>query len=133
MDDTLDSDPVRVEGCRRTMCTIVLMDRTLSPSLNVPCCFEPQQVFKQPGADAHLGLMRSRITGVDTVDEGGPNLIAEIFRLSQLFCQLCLYHRQREPASDLQAIERDHFQLGASLHPSLAYSKENFLIYKEKG
>lgn len=133
-ENPLEGDPIREECCRRVVCTVVLMDRTLSSSLNLPCCFSLHQCFKEPCTEQELKSMGSaRKNVMDHLELETPNLIAAIFRLSHLFCEVCIYHRHGGYEDDLQNFEQRHSEWINTLHDSLVYSQVNFEMHQMRG
>lgn len=107
--DSLEGDPLKIEYCRRAVCTVVTMDHTLSPSLNMPCLCTFEQRFKNPYSEKDLeSIGRSETACIDPLEVKPPHLIAEISNLSQMFCQVCVYHREGGHTNDLPDLERRH-------------------------
>jgi hypothetical protein len=125
-----ESDPLKRELCLRLLSTVVLMDRTLSPSLNVPCYFSPDEVVPQPCDDEELARIKTRVPRV--ARESSANLITELLRLSQDFRQICLHHRQGGNTEGWQEMERRHSEWPSILHGSLAYNRTNIESHRAK-
>jgi hypothetical protein len=122
-EDLPQSDPLEREMCLRLLSTVGLMDRTLSPSLNMPCYFSPQEAMPEPCDDEELARIKSRTPRVS--NEPSANLIAELLRLSQDFRQICLHHRQGGSPEEWQDMERQHSEWPNFLHESLTYTQVN--------
>jgi hypothetical protein len=110
------------------------MDRNLSPSLNIPCYFPLNQTFEEPCAEEDFNRMGTNNRDLlDRMETRLPNLKAALFRLSHLFCQLCIYHRQGDLDGDLQKVEQQYVAWFHSLHGGLVYSETNFDIHQKRG
>lgn len=131
--DPLEGDLQRVEICRRVVCNIVFLDRILSPSFNMQCYFSLDEAFKEPATQEELQRTGSVQQFTPYQRESlGPNLVAEIFRLSHLFCRLCLYHRKGDHA-ELGVYEREHLAWQQHLNGDLPYSFESLNRYRQTG
>lgn len=127
-EDPLGADPFKREMSRRLAATIVLMDRTLSPSLNMTPYFDVREQFQEPCSDEELESLKSGIR----IEEQTPSLIAGILRLSQLFCRVCLFHRHGGNLDEWQLLERQHQDFRNNLSPQFVFSHENFQRYQTR-
>ena len=92
-DETLERDPLKREMNNRLIATIVLMDHTLSPSINLPCYFSLTEFLPRPCDDEEFLSLKLRAQPL-AENLPRPNLIAAMLDLSHLFAEVCLYHRQ---------------------------------------
>lgn len=131
-EDTGETDPLKREMSHRLMCTIAVMDRTLSPSLSLPCYMSLSDIVPRPCDEEEFRRIKMRAPPV--VSETPPaNLAAEIFTLSHLFCQVCLYHRNGGDLETWQDLERQQSEWRNILHTSLIYNTTNFSLHQTKG
>lgn len=130
VEDPLGADPYRREMSRRLVATIVLMDRTLSPSLNMTPYFDLQVKISEPCSEEELQSMKSGVR----LDEQTVQvkLIAELLNLSHLFCRVCLFHRHGGTLEDWRLLESEHQAWRNRLHHSLVFSPDNFRRHQLK-
>ena len=113
-DEPSETDPLKREMPLRLLSAVVLIDRTLSPSLNIPCYFSSGEIIPEPCDDEELARIKIRAPPVAQVPRA--NLIAEILRLSEDFRQICLHHRQRGNLETWRAMERRFEEWHLSIH-----------------
>lgn len=130
-EDSFEPDPLKRELSRRLISTVVLMDCTLSPSLNASCYFSSSETTSEPCDDDELAKIRARAPALPQ-DPPSAGLLAEILRQSKLFRQVCIYHRQGSNLEQLQAFETQQIDWERSLHESLIYNVTNFELHRAK-
>lgn len=130
-EEAFEPDPLKRELSRRLLNTMVLMDCTLSPSLNATCYFSPSELTPEPCDDDELARIRNRAPALPQ-EAPSAGLLAEILRQSQVFRQVCVYHRQGSNTEQLRLLEEHQTVVEGSLHESLTYSIANFDIHRAR-
>ncbi len=120
-----EPDPLEKEMCKRLLCTIALMDRTLSLSLNVSCHLTPDDLVPEPCSENELRQIRSRSPPLMNC-ESPENLTLGILDLAKSFCEICFYHRYGGPHEEWQRIEAQMTIWYGALHERLVYTRANF-------
>jgi hypothetical protein len=126
-EDHVNSTPFRREMCRRLLCTLLIMDRTLSPSLNIPCNFRPEETINEPLPDNHLQNLASGIP----VHGYSGNLILEILDLSEIFRRVCVYHRERGNDDEWRTLYNEQDAWQARLPEDLIWTPTNFAFHQK--
>ncbi|RDW77442.1 hypothetical protein BP6252_05495 [Coleophoma cylindrospora] len=124
-EDNAESDPLKKEMARRLFATVILMDRMISPSLNVPLNFSLCEAFRQPCDDDEFKRIKFRQPPL-TQTFPPANLIDEILKLSKLFAQICLFHRHGGEVETWQDLEHQQKEWPKALHETLVYNPINF-------
>jgi hypothetical protein len=123
--DDEDPDPLQREMCRRLLCTIALMDRTLSLSLNVSCHLAQDDIVPPPCGDAELRQIKTRCPPLLN-DDPSANLIVGILNLAKYFHDICFYHRNGGHQQEWQRLETQLTVWRTLLHETLVYNRANF-------
>lgn len=122
IEDPTNMDALKRESCRRLMCTLLVMDRTFSPSINMPCCLEVDKPIADPLPDNEF----------DGLATGSPahgykgNLVLEIVKLANLFMGVCLYHRQHGNESVWRTLAEQQAVWERRLPEDLVWTPANF-------
>jgi hypothetical protein len=129
-DESSETDPLRREMALRFLSTVVLMDRTLSPPLNIPCYFSSGEIIPEPCDYEELARIKTRTPLVAQVPRA--NLTAGILRLLEDFRQICLHHRQGGNLEAWQAMERRFAEWPLFIHNTLAHNTSNIELHRPK-
>lgn len=122
IEDTSNMDAMTRESCRRLMCTLMVMDRTLSPSLNMPCSFETEKAIADPLPDnEYEGIA----TGSAPHGYNG-NLMSEIVKLANLFMGVCVYHRYHGDEDAWRTLAEQQAVWERRLPEDLTWTPANF-------
>lgn len=131
MDESWEVDPLQKELTRRLVCTVALMDRMISPSLNVQCNFQLDDPIPVPCGEEELQNLKNR-TFARTNDTRSRNVVAELVHLSSLFCQVCVYHRSNNAPEKLLEIETQLSIWSNSLPDFLQYTRANLESHHQR-
>lgn len=130
-DSPSQQDPRRTDACRRIVCNLALLDRILSPSFNMHCHFSLAEAFAEPESWEEPGYLGLPLGGSPL--RRSTNFSSKVFRLSQLLCGLCTYHRRGEQSNSLSEYERQHLDWETQLQGDLSYSSDSFGKFRDKG
>ncbi|KAL2833973.1 hypothetical protein BJY01DRAFT_253301 [Aspergillus pseudoustus] len=125
-----DMDPVQAELCRRLIATIILMENTFPPCLNLERSLPPVSPLPQLYCEDQFDLIKSSAFA-NPNHTSSPCVTQEILILSEIYYEMCQHFRVSD-TERLDALKQRLSDWQTNLPPSLAFNQANLETHQQK-
>jgi hypothetical protein len=127
-----DLDPVQAELCRRLIATIILMENTFPPYLDLAQSMPPIRPLPQLYSEDEFDIVKSSAFATPSHSlTPSPCVTQEILVLSEIYYKTCQLFRTSD-THQFAPIQRQLSDWHTSLHPSLAFTQANLETHHQK-